>query len=38
MTISKELLDELLKGCEWPEDLLDECRAYEGPEGPDDGS
>jgi putative transposase len=22
MTISKELLDELLKGCEWPEDLL----------------
>ena len=22
MTISKELLDELLKGCEWPEDQL----------------
>jgi hypothetical protein len=25
MTISKELLDELLKGCERPEDLLGEA-------------
>lgn len=23
--ISKELLDKLLKGCEWPEDLLDDA-------------
>ena len=27
MTISKELLDELLKGCERPEDLLGMSRA-----------
>ena len=32
MTISKELLDELLKGCDRPEDLLGDSRAYEGAE------
>jgi hypothetical protein len=38
MTISKELLDELLKGCEGPEDLLGDSRADERTEDTADGA